>query len=81
MADGVRSSSPPLLWTGLAIIGVGVLLDFVLGSLSPGLVGRCRVLLGPRKGAPICIAKVDAERADAALAQLSGFRAYHAQSG
>jgi len=72
MVDGVRSASPPLLWAGLVILVVGILLDFVLGSLSPGIVGRCRLLLVPKSGASICVARVDARRADAALAKLAG---------
>lgn len=71
-ADGVRSASPPLLSAGLLIVAVGILLDFVLGSVGPGVVGRCRVLIVPKKGASICLAKVDAGRADAALARLAG---------
>jgi hypothetical protein len=72
VADGVRSASPPLLLTGLVIIAIGILLDFALGSVAPGVSGRCRVVLVPKSGASICIAKADAQRADAALAKLAG---------
>jgi hypothetical protein len=72
VSDGVRSASPPLLLTGLVIIAIGVLLDFALGSIAPGVVGRCRVVLVPKNGASICIARADVRRADAALAKLVG---------
>jgi hypothetical protein len=72
LADGVRSASPPLLLTGLAIVATGILLDFALGSVAPGIVGRCRVILTPKSGASICLARADARRADAALTKLAG---------
>jgi hypothetical protein len=80
VADGVRSASPPLLLTGMVIIAVGVLLDFALGSIAPGLVGRCRVVLVPKSGASICVASADVRRADAALAKLVGSREAAASS-
>jgi len=70
LADGVRAASPSLLLTGLVFVASGILLDFVLVGLLPGSSGRCRVILVPRAGSPLCVAGVDAERADAALARL-----------
>lgn len=67
LADGVRAASPSLLAVGLAIVAIGVALDFVLGSLLPGTRGRCRVSFVPREGRPVCVADVDASRADAAI--------------
>jgi hypothetical protein len=71
LADGVRAASPSLLLTGLVFVAVGILLDFALGSLVPGSSGRCRVIFVPRAGSPICVAGVDAARADLALAILA----------
>ncbi len=70
--DGVRSASMALLLAGLVIVAVGVLLDFALGSVGPGIAGRCRVILVPKSGASICVARTDARRADEALATLAG---------
>lgn len=68
--DGVRVASPSLLATGLAIVALGLALDFALSSASPGSRGRCRVLLVPRDGAKLCVGDVDVKRADAALARI-----------
>jgi hypothetical protein len=69
--DGVRAASPSLLASGLAIVALGLALDFALSSVAPGARGRCRLLLVPRDGAKLCVAGVDAARADALLARLS----------
>jgi hypothetical protein len=69
--DGVRAASPSLLAAGLGIVALGLALDFALSSIAPGVRGRCRLLLVPRTGAPLCVAAVDARRADALLARLS----------
>lgn len=65
--DGVRAASPSLLLVGLVVVVLGVAADFVLGSILPGTRGRTRVLFVPKTGAALCIADVDATRADAAL--------------
>jgi len=65
--DGVRSASPSLLVVGLLVVALGIGADFVLGALLPGARGRCRVAFVPRTGAVLCIADVDARRADDAL--------------
>jgi hypothetical protein len=70
--DGVRSASPPLLFVGVVIVVVGVLLDFALGRVAPGVTGRCRVILVPKRGASICVGSADTRRADSALAKLAG---------
>lgn len=69
--DGVRAASPSLLGSGIAIIGVGVALDFALSSIWPGTRGRCRMLFVPREGAKLCVGGVDTHLADAALARLA----------
>jgi hypothetical protein len=69
--DGVRAASPSLLATGLAIVALGLGLDFVLSSLAPGVRGRCRVLFVSRDGVRLCVGGVEAKRADALLARLA----------
>ena len=71
VVDGVRAASPSMLGTGLIIAFFGLGLDFVLSSLVPGLRGKSRLLLVPRRGAVVCLNEVDPARADALLAQLS----------
>lgn len=68
-ADGVRSASPSLLLTGVVVIALGIAADFVLGSLVPGAKGNVRIAIVPRTGKVLCIADVDARRADDALAR------------
>jgi hypothetical protein len=69
--DGVRAASPSLLATGLAIVAVGLGLDFVLTSVAPGARGRCRVLFVARDGSPLCVGGVDTKAADALLETLA----------
>jgi hypothetical protein len=69
--DGVRAASPSLLAWGLAIVALGLGIDFALSSLAPGARGRCRLLVVPRDGSHLCIGDVDTARADAVLARLS----------
>lgn len=69
--DGVRAASPSLLAWGLAIVALGLAVDFALSSLAPGARGRCRLLVVPRDGSRLCIGDVDTARADAVLARLS----------
>lgn len=69
--DGVRAASPSLLAWGLAIVALGLGIDFGLSSLAPGARGRCRLLVVPRDGSRLCIGDVDTARADAVLARLS----------
>jgi hypothetical protein len=65
--DGVRAASPSLLLAGLVVIALGIAADFVLGSLLPGSRGRVRIAFIPRTGKALCLADVDARRADEAL--------------
>src|SRR5258706_4010952 len=51
VVDGVRAASPSMLGTGLLIALIGLGLDFVLSSLVPGLAGKSRVVVVPRRGA------------------------------
>jgi hypothetical protein len=74
LVDGVRSASPSLLLTGVLIVAIGIGLDFILGSLAPGVSGRVRVAFVPRSGSAVCVGGVDAKRADAALQLLAAPR-------
>jgi hypothetical protein len=69
--DGAKAASPSMLATGLVVIALGIALDFVLSSLSPGARGRCRVLFVPRAGSKLCVGGVDLARADAVIARLA----------
>src|SRR6185312_15679966 len=69
--DGVRAASPALLGTGLAIVALGLALDFVFACVVPAMQGRCRVLLVPRTGRALCVGEVDRAQADALLARLA----------
>lgn len=69
--DGVRAASPSLLAMGLAVVALGLGLDFALTSVDSGVRGRCRVLLVSRDGIRLCVEAVDPKRADALLARLA----------
>ncbi|HEX4447083.1 MAG TPA: hypothetical protein VH044_10115 [Polyangiaceae bacterium] len=68
--DGVRAASPTLLAAGLAIVALGLGLDFVFTCIVPSARGRTRVFFVPRRGRPLCVGDVDRARADAMLAAL-----------
>jgi hypothetical protein len=71
LVDGVRAGSVSLVAVGALLVAGGIGLDLALATLLPGLKGRCRVLLVPRKGPAVCIANVDIQAADAMLGQLA----------
>jgi len=68
--DGVRASSFSLVATGVVMMALGVALEFLLLSLSPGRAGKCRLVLVPRRGAVLCIGGIDIAQADAVLRAL-----------
>jgi hypothetical protein len=68
--DGARVLSPSLLAAGLAIVTLGLALDFALSSLAQGARGDCRVLIVPRSGSAVCIGRVDISHADELLLML-----------
>jgi hypothetical protein len=72
--DGVRAASPALLATGLAVVAVGLGLDFVFSCAVPGARGRCRVLFVPRTGRQLCVGDVDQARADSLLGRLGAVK-------
>jgi hypothetical protein len=71
LLDGVRASSPSLVASGLAVVAIGLGLDFAASVVAPGLRGRCRVIVVPRDGSPLCIGAVDVASADALLSRLA----------
>jgi hypothetical protein len=71
LVEGARAASPSMLLTGLLVVVIGIALDFALGSIAPGATGRCRMLFVPREGPKLCVAGVDAKRADAAISRLA----------
>src|SRR5260370_36001446 len=68
---GMHAASVPLIATGLAIITLGLPRDFTLSSIVPAARGRCRLVLVPRRGSPLCIGAVDVKSADAILERLA----------
>ncbi|HLK35239.1 MAG TPA: hypothetical protein VKU41_00715 [Polyangiaceae bacterium] len=69
--DGVRAASPSMLVVGIAIVALGVGLDFALSIAVPSARGRCRLVFVPRTGAKLCVGEVDIAAADAILARLA----------
>ena len=69
--DGVRVASPSLLGSGIALIALGLVLDFALTTLWPGARGRCRVVFLTRNGPSLCVGNVDVERANSLLARIA----------
>ena len=70
LVEGVRAASPELIGIGALVAAFGVALDYALVNAGSGLRGKCRVVLVPRKGAPLAVAGLDPALADAALALL-----------
>jgi hypothetical protein len=70
LVEGARSGSGSVVTIGLASITLGVAIDFILSSLLPGRRGRCRLLLVPRRGPPLCVGRLEIAAADALLARL-----------
>jgi hypothetical protein len=71
LVDGARAGSPSLLATGIAIVALGLVLDFALSTLVPGARNRCRIVITPRGGAPLCVGELDVAAADALLERLA----------
>lgn len=68
--DGVRAGSPELLGLGVALVLVGLAVDYGLSHVGLAARGRCRVLFMPRRGATLALADIDPALADAALLRL-----------
>ncbi len=81
LIDGARAASPSLLLTGLLVVAAGILLEMLLGSVQPGMAGRCRVVLQPARGT-VCVTDVDPkrrERGAGAAREAVGFGAHDAR--
>lgn len=72
IVDGLRvpGGSLSLVGTGLLVIGLGLLVDFGLSTLSDAPRGRCRLVIVPEKGRALCIGRIDIERTDALLSEV-----------
>jgi hypothetical protein len=70
LVDGARvpGGSLQLLAFGLLLVALGLALDWLLSSFGDSVRGRCRIVVVPRKGPTLCIAALDAARADATMA-------------
>jgi hypothetical protein len=55
----------------VAIVALGLVLDFALSTLVPGVRNRCRVVITPRGGAPFCVGELDVAAAGALLDRLA----------
>ena len=71
LAWGVPSQSPRLIAYGLLTLLLGVVLDLLITSLVPGVRGRCRIVVVPKRGSRVCIGGVDAAAADRLLNDLA----------
>jgi hypothetical protein len=71
--DGLRvpGGSAPLLGMAIALMVSGIALDFVLSSALDSTRGRCRIVVFPRKGRPICVGAIDSLKADQMLASVT----------
>jgi hypothetical protein len=73
LADGVRvpGGSPSLLGLGLAAIGLGALVDFVLAVVIDAVRKTCRVVVTPYHGRSLCIQGLDPAETDRVLARVA----------
>jgi hypothetical protein len=60
-----------LMSMAVAMVVLGLGLDYGLTSLSDSVRGKCRVIVVPLKGKPLCLGSLDAERTDAVLAGIA----------
>jgi hypothetical protein len=73
LVDGSRvpGGSPSLLGLGLAVIALGVVLDFLLAVVLDTAQKTCRVVVIPRHGRTLCLQGLDPAVADRVLADLA----------
>lgn len=67
--DGLRVPGGSFSLLGLAVFFIlaGLALDFGLSSLTDDVRGKCRVVIGPKKGRKLCIGALNRAEADAML--------------
>lgn len=68
--DGIKAASPSLLGQGALLLALGIALELGATLLFPGVRGRCRVILVPKKGRALCIGEVNTEEARRTLASI-----------
>ena len=73
LVDGVRvpGGSPSLLGLGLAAIGLGALVDFLLAVVVDAVRKTCRVVVTPHHGRSLCIQGLDPTETDRVLARVA----------
>jgi hypothetical protein len=73
LVDGVRvpGGSPSLLGMGLVAIGAGIALDYGLSVALGAVSQKCRVVVVPVHGRPLCLAGLDPTAADLVLARVA----------
>jgi hypothetical protein len=73
LVDGVRvpGGSPSLLGLGLAAIALGIALDYVLAVVVGATRKKCRVVVVPVHGRPLCVEGLDPATTDAVLAAVA----------
>jgi hypothetical protein len=71
--DGLRvpGGSFSLLSMAVAMVVIGLVLDYGLTSLSDSVRGKCRVIVVPLKGKTVCVGSLDAALTDAVLAKIA----------
>jgi hypothetical protein len=76
LADAVRvpGGSPTLLGTGLVLVALGLLLDFLLFRFWPLKQGRARVAIEPVRGPGWVVVGPDPKRADAWIQRFTQLR-------
>lgn len=67
---GVKGGSPELLALGLVILVVALVVDYALSLLPARKPDHCRIVLEPRRGRVLAVARVETTKADAALQTL-----------
>ena len=68
--DGARAGSPEFLSLGVAVLLVGLAIDYALTRLPARTPEHCRMLFVPKSGAVVAIAHAPRASADRALEQL-----------
>jgi hypothetical protein len=73
LVDGLRvpGGSPSLLGLGLAAIALGIALDYVLAVVVGAARKKCRVVIVPVHGRPLCMEGLDPATTDAVLATVA----------
>jgi hypothetical protein len=73
LVDGARvpGGSPSMLGLGLAIVSMGIVLDFALSTLVDRAGGTCRGVITPHHGRRVCIRGLDPAVADRVLSKLA----------